>query len=164
MRLRSLLVPAVLLLAATAAAGQQPKPCTDPAHRQFDFWIGDWTVTDSTGAKVLGRIVVTATQGGCVIHESWTGGGDGTGESFNIFDAKRRVWHQTWVSSGGALLLIEGGLEGDAMRLGNALPGQPAQRITYTPRPDGTLTQRWETSPDGETWQTVFLGVYTRSR
>ena len=33
-------------------------------------------------------------------------------------------------------------------------------RITWTDRPDDTVRQVWETSADGETWRTVFDGLY----
>ncbi len=34
-------------------------------------------------------------------------------------------------------------------------------RITYTPNPDGTVRQSWETSADaGKTWQPAFDGLY----
>ena len=26
--------------------------CSGPEHRQFDFWLGDWQVTDTTGAHL----------------------------------------------------------------------------------------------------------------
>ena len=33
-----------------------------------------------------------------------------TGESFNIYDSARRVWHQSWVDNAGLLLQLDGGL------------------------------------------------------
>ena len=39
-----------------------------------------------------------------------------------------------------------------------------AQRITWTPAADGSVTQHWETSEDGgTTWATGFMGVYRRA-
>ena len=38
------------------------------------------------------------------------------------------------------------------------------QRITWTPLPDGRVSQRWETSDDaGKSWQVSFLGFYRRA-
>jgi hypothetical protein len=39
------------------------------------------------------------------------------GESFSIYDVSRKVWHQTWVTDRGKLLVIEGGLQQGAMVL-----------------------------------------------
>ena len=37
-------------------------------------------------------------------------------------------------------------------------------RITWTPRPDGTVRQHWQTSLDGgATWTTAFDGAYRRA-
>ena len=66
------------------------------------------------------------------------------------------------------MLRLAGGLRDGAMVLEGELPatagGVQHQRITWTPRADGTVTQHWETSDDaGETWTTSFLGVYRRA-
>jgi hypothetical protein len=152
--------------ATPAAAQQQPPGCTAPAYRQFDFWVGDWEVVDSAG-KVLGTNRITRAMKDCVVHEHWTGAGGNTGESFNIYRRGTGTWHQSWVDSSGSLLLLEGGLEGDAMVLGAELPGRNGgtqrHRITYTPLADGRVRQLWEVSADsGKTWQVSFDGYYRR--
>lgn len=163
---------AVLACAAAFApplAAQQrtrPPGCTAAEHRQFDFWIGDWIVETPDG-RPAGRNRITATQSGCVVHESWTGAGGGTGESFNIYDRAARRWHQTWVSSTGALLLLEGGLVGDSMVLGNTTRDttgtEVRNRITYAPLGDGRVRQRWDVSRGGGPWTVVFDGYYRRA-
>ena len=40
-----------------------------------------------------------------------------SGESLNVYDPARKVWHQTWVDNSGTLLLIEGGVRGKDMVL-----------------------------------------------
>ena len=42
-------------------------------------------------------------------------------------------------------------------------PGTPRNRITFTPMPDGKVKQEWSISKDrGQTWETSFLGIYTK--
>jgi len=146
-------------------------PCTSPEHRQFDFWLGDWDVHRPDGS-VAGRNRIVSLFGGCVLHETWEGASGHRGTSFNVYDAARHVWHQTWVDSTGALLLLDGGLQGEAMVLeGSALsPTEPRltvrHRISWTPMggdPD-QVRQHWEISDDGSQWQTVFDGRYVRRR
>jgi hypothetical protein len=64
------------------------------------------------------------------------------------------------------LLQLEGELIDGAMRLqgtGLTPEGATFNRVTWTPRPDGTVRQLWETSTDRRrSWQTVFDGVYRR--
>jgi hypothetical protein len=60
---------------------------------------------------------------GCVLHESWANP-KVQGQSFNVFDADRGVWHQTWVDSTGSLLVTEGAFRNGAMTLSDATSRQ----------------------------------------
>lgn len=148
------------LFAATAAA-----TCEDSEHRQFDFWLGEWNVHTPDG-KLAGVNTISSEHGGCVLHERYSTQGGYSGESLNLFDATRKVWHQTWVDSSGTLLLLEGGLAGGAMVLEGQTTGADGQitrhRITWTPNPDGSVRQHWEsTDPEG-LWKTAFDGAYSK--
>lgn len=155
------LILAAALLATSAMAEAQSGPCDAPERRQFDFWVGDWRVTTPDG-KHAGDNRIEKVLDGCALHESWQGAGGGRGFSYNAYDPERKVWHQTWVDKQGNLLLLEGGLRGGRMVL-EGPQGKVLNRITWTPAQDGTVRQRWETSPDqGKTWTTVFDGLYRR--
>ncbi len=155
------LLLAVSLLASSAIAEAQPKPCAAPEHRQFDFWVGDWRVTTPDG-KHAGDNRIEKVLDGCALHESWQGASGGRGFSYNAYDRDRKVWHQTWVDKQGNLLLLEGGLRDGAMVLEGA-QGATLNRITWTPNKDGSVRQHWEASADqGKTWQTAFDGLYRR--
>ena len=101
--------------AATKPAAQ-PAPCAGPEFRQFDFWLGAWNVHTPDG-KLAGTNRIESQYGGCVVHEHYLTGGGYSGESLNIYDASRKVWHQSWVDSSGTLLLLEGKLMGRSMVL-----------------------------------------------
>ena len=155
-----LLLAATMCLPGLAHAGA----CDGAEHRAFDFWLGDWDVTGAN--KIHTHNAITREYDGCVIHERYTGAQGSTGESLNVFDAARKVWHQTWVDSQGTLLLLEGGLRGSDMVLEGESIGKDGraakQRITWTPNADGTVRQHWESAnPDG-TWKTAFDGLYRR--
>jgi hypothetical protein len=71
----------LLLLAAVVAVGAAPPPkCTADEYRQFDFWIGDWEVTNAAG-EIAGTSRVRVLFGGCVLQEEWTGARGVTGAS-----------------------------------------------------------------------------------
>ena len=165
MRVR-LILTALLGLARAAAAQQAPAPCAAAEHRQFDFWAGDWIVTDSAGATNYGTNAVTAEENGCLLHEHWAGSTGGTGQSFNFYDRAARHWTQVWVASTGTVLRLDGALEGGAMRLegdGVSPRGPVRNRIVWTPEPDGRVRQTWSVSRDsGRTWQVGFDGWYRR--
>lgn len=152
-----------LLIAQTAPP--VPPPCQAPGHSQFDFWVGEWEVYGPQG-KLSGRNVITRDHGGCVIAERWTGAGGMTGSSFNLYRPSTNTWLQIWVDSGGNLLRLEGEFRDGAMRMEGRTTtpkGARLDRITWTPRADGTLRQLWESSLDGGmTWQVAFDGTYRK--
>lgn len=152
---------------AYAADKALPPPvCSSAEYRQFDFWAGDWNVTQN--GKQAGTNRIERILGGCALLENWAGTGGSLGHSLNYYDAPRKVWHQTWVDNQGGPLELEGQLEsGNMVLTGNTLDpvtGAVAiNRITWTPQADGKVRQHWETSADGKSWQTAFDGLYTRS-
>jgi hypothetical protein len=154
--------------AAPAPAPAQPPPCAAAEDRQFDFWAGSWEVTLPDG-RLAGTNVIEPILGGCVLREHWRGRGGLEGWSFNTRDRRTGRWHQTWVDSAGSLLLLAGELRDGSMVMAaeSPDPGQPGrtvrQRITWTPSPDGSVRQHWESSADGTTWTTVFDGTYRRA-
>lgn len=158
----------LLTIPAAMAAQQQPKPsCADPGYRQFDFWVGDWEVTDSAGKAVYGANRITLEEGKCLVHEQWTGSRGGTGQSFNFRDHQTGRWTQVWVGNDGLVLDISGGLDGTAMVLtgeGVTTAGQKVMhRASWTPMPDGRVRQFWQQSSDaGKSWTVVFDGWYRR--
>lgn len=161
----------VLLLAALGAhaenSGAATKPCTSPAHRQFDFWIGTWNVTQA--GKVAGQNKIESILNGCALMESWHGTGGVAGHSLNIYDSTRNVWHQTWVDSTGSLLTLEGRFANGAMVLEGVATDEKGmkarQRITWTAASADEVRQLWQSSTDaGKTWKTEFDGLYRRQR
>jgi hypothetical protein len=165
-RTLALAAGAFVLLATPAPASSAP-PCSMPQYRQFDFWLGNWTVTSHRTGKFAGSNNVTREYGGCVVMEHWSGARGGHGSSFNTYDAGRHLWHQTWVDDSGSLLLLDGGLRNGSMVLqgtnvdGNGKP--VLNRITWTPMRNGSVRQHWVVSTDGgKTWSDAFDGIYTR--
>jgi len=158
---------AAAVASGTNAPAQQQPGCTASEYHQFDFWLGDWRVTDTTG-KQVGRNHIERTLGGCVLHESWTATDGSMGESFNIYDRSSGRWHQTWVDEHGLLLQLDGGLRGTSMVLeGERLSPDHTRmrhRITWTPLDAQHVRQHWERSADGgKTWATLFDGRYARA-
>jgi hypothetical protein len=153
----------LLCALASTASAQAPSKCAAPEHRQFDFWVGTWQVTEN--GKPAGRNRIEAIDAGCALLETWEGVEGLTGHSLNLYDAKRGRWHQTWVDSRGALLILEGSFRNGSMVLEGAHEDpKRRERITWTPLPGGDVRQHWETTTDGgSTWATAFDGRYARS-
>lgn len=139
--------------------------CTDPAYRQFDFWLGDWEVSKPDGT-VVGQNSIEKTYGGCVLQERYSTAGGYSGESLNTYDASRGLWHQTWVDNGGLLLLLDGRLVDGSMVLqssgGTDGGAGKRHRITWTPNADGSVRQLWESTDAAGEWSVAFDGLYRR--
>ncbi len=161
----------VLFGLSFAASGQDetpPPPCSADEYQQWDFWVGDWDVTNYADGAPAGHNTIEKVFNGCALHESWSSAsGNFSGSSYNTYDVRRKVWHQTWVDTAGQLLLLEGGIvEGNMVlsQKGKDREGKPIiQRITWTPLDTGQVRQHWQYTRDGgETWEDAFDGLYTR--
>src|SRR5688572_22462307 len=172
----SLSVAMALVAVATSAHAQgsaatlppSPPTCEAPEHRQFDFWIGEWTVRGKAGA-VVGTSRIESALGGCAIVEHWTSSGANRGTSLNFYDRTTRQWMQTWIDNAGQPLHIAGALRDGRMVLEGTTPGAAGapstrNRISWTPLDGGDVRQLWETSTDGgTTWTVSFDGRYSRN-
>ena len=155
----------VLLAGMAAASAGAAAQCDAAPFREFDFWVGEWDVSTPDG-KVVGTNRIEREYGGCVIHERYSTAREYSGESLNMYDVGRKVWHQTWVDNGGTLLTLEGRLiEGRMVLAGESIgaDGQKSrQRITWTPNTDGSVRQLWESSDAQGGWTVAFDGLYRR--
>ena len=149
-----------------ARATTAPVHCTAPEYRQFDFWLGSWVV-DREGGERAGTNRIESILGGCALRESWAGVRGGRGTSLTQYSDCDRQWHQNWVDSQGMRLDLHGGLVEGRMVLEGALDCKTdpeRHRVTWEPRPDGTVRQHWQKSLDhGTTWTDVFLGIYRKA-
>lgn len=152
---------------------QSPAPpsscgCCTPAHRQFDFWLGEWEVYSQDTLAGTNRISLL--QDSCLLREEWTSARSGyTGTSYNYYDARTQQWYQTWVDNQGGALRLSGGLVQHQMVLqSDRFTGQDGKerrhRITWTPLDDGGVRQHWQLlDARDEPLQTIFDGSYRRA-
>lgn len=166
---RSLIRAFLLLYAITAlmcgrsvqAQTAGATACSSPEYHQFDFWIGDWEAFDvNTPQTIAAHIRVEPILNGCVLKETYEGAGGTSGQSFSIFDRTRGVWHQTWVTSHGQLLIVEGALTNGKMVLSGSDKAPDGKdrlvRGTWTPQ-NGTVRETAARSTDGgKTWEPWF--------
>src|SRR5205085_1203971 len=90
-------------------------PLPRAAYHELDFWVGEWDVASAAGQRV-GSSRIERILDGCVIEENYSGRLGDTGRSYNLYDAPRDRWQQTWVSDRGLLLEYHDRLVDGAMR------------------------------------------------
>ena len=163
------LLPLALFVLASALPAQTPKgpPPPAPEATQFDFWIGEWTVTAANG-NVAGTNKIERVSNGHGLLENWTSARGGHGKSLNAYNAAKKQWQQFWIGGDGMVLELAGGLDaqGRMVMTGQSYGrNEGLNRVTWTPNSDGTVRQFWEASKDGgKTWAVVFDGRYVRKQ
>jgi ketosteroid isomerase-like protein len=163
------IVPVVVLFAgsitpASRICAAEPPPtasCSAPPYRQFDFWAGDWDVFDIGSPIKVAHARVDLILDGCVLREDYQGADGHKGQSFTIYDASRKLWHQSWVTNRGQMLVIEGKIEnGELVLSGEDHAAGSIVRGSWKPV-NGEVRETAATSTDGgKTWKPWFDLVF----
>lgn len=141
--------------------------CCTENHSAFDFWIGNWEVTNANGSPA-GTNSITKEEGNCVIRENWTSASSGfTGTSLNYYNQRTNEWEQLWVDNSGNVLKLKGNRVGNKMILSSDefthTDGKIyTNRITWTLNEDGSVRQLWEMVQGDEVKNVLFDGLYIR--
>lgn len=143
-----------------SSQSSRANPCSAPEFHQFDFWTGDWDAFEMGSTAKDSHIRVDRILDGCVLREEYEGANGHKGQSFSLYDPTRKVWHQTWVTNGGELLIIEGKFEAGEMVLSGSdlTPAGGKRQVRGVWRPvGGGVRETAATSLDaGKTWQPWF--------
>jgi len=157
-----LFIAAEILLSMISLGAKSPKSafCGASEYHGFDFWIGDWDAFDFGTSTKDARVRVDRILDGCVIHEDYQSVDGHKGESFSIYDDSRKVWHQTWVTNRGQLLIIEGNMQDGAMVLAGidrTTPGDERDvRGIWKPVDGGVRETAFTSTDGGKTWKPWF--------
>lgn len=150
----------LLSMAFLGAKSITSAPCAGLGYHEFDFWIGDWDAFDFGTSTKDARVRVDRILDGCVIHEDYQSVDGHKGESFSIYDASRKVWHQTWVTNRGQLLIIEGNVQDATMVLAGidrTTSGDERDvRGIWKPVDGGVRETAFTSTDGGKTWKPWF--------
>ena len=122
----------VVVALATGRAMAGSPGCKAPEYRQLDFWLGNWKAYDNDGkGPYVARDEVTALLGDCVILEKYRQNDGLDGNGVTIYDASRNLWHQTWVTNSGQLLILEGRFSRGVLTMSGSNWGKDGKRVWY---------------------------------
>lgn len=145
-------------------------PCVNnPESHKFDFWVGEWTVTNAAG-QPAGSSSVQKILSDCVVFENWTDSQGGQGKSLNSFNRALGRWQQFWTDQyGGVTEYRESEWVGPSLQYTAQTvnpKGAPVRlRMTFTPVDPATVRQHGESSSDeGKTWTTSYDLFYHRKK
>ena len=162
-----MLIVIVAIIAVTSGVAQPnsanaPKStaCAAPEYHQFDFFLGDWDAFDvDKPNSVVARTRIDAILDGCVVLEDYQGSDGHNGQSFSLYDATTKTWHQSWVTNRGELLLLDGRFENGEMVLSghDIHNGKPREvRGTWRAVEGGVRETAVISLDQGKTWSPWF--------
>jgi ketosteroid isomerase-like protein len=144
----------------------KPTFCSGPEYRQFDFWVGDWDAFEAGRAAVVARSRVDRILDGCVLREDYESVNGLKGQSLSLYDASRRIWHQSWATNRGQLLTVEGRIEdGEMVLAGEERTADGVERLVrgaWQPINRGVRETTVTSLDAGKTWQPWFDLVFRR--
>ena len=160
----------ILIIFTTTGLHAQTSQCNccTETHAEFDFWIGEWTVTNPDGT-IAGTNSIDKIQNQCILRENWKSTqGNYTGTSNNFYNYKTKQWEQIWIDNQGQSLHLKGNRKGNQMILqsdeekdkdGNVF----YNRVTWTLNEDGSVRQYWETIFKDKPVVVAFDGLYKKA-
>jgi hypothetical protein len=153
-------------LGPRAFGAMQAAPCAaNPATRQLDFWLGEWSIAGPDGTpNGTSRVHLALDQ--CMVVESWSGGQGHQGENMFAYSQDDHSWHGMFADNEGRVHVFVDG----KVTAGSAVFSGPSRgpngetllnRISIS-RAGAGVTQLWQKSADnGITWSTEYRGVYS---
>ncbi|MDX5419581.1 MAG: hypothetical protein LPK09_10225 [Hymenobacteraceae bacterium] len=180
MKLTTLLV--VILLACTASNAQHAKApnCDEPAHHQFDFWLGEWNIKqkilmqDGSWFEAKAQTEVKQVLGGCALLENWSGEvlffwegmqkpEELRGLSVRAYNPKSKKWSINWMDNRNLQFGEHTGEfangKGEFYRTITSPEGKEiTTRITFSDMKEASV--HWDlavTSDAGKTWTVLWI-------
>jgi len=153
-------------------AKKNEKPCAyTPENRQFDFWLGEWSVTTTQGAVAAGDSKIELILADCVVQENWKSQGNPyAGKSYNIYNSALKRWEQYWVDNTGGNIFFYGGLKDAVMDYWTDDVPQPngprlKRHLQFIPMGSDKVRQFSQGSTDGgKTWHVEYDFTYSRKK
>jgi tetratricopeptide (TPR) repeat protein len=147
-------------------------PCKyGPEFRQFDFWIGEWSVVTAKGEMPAGDSRIELSLGDCVIVENWISKNSlYAGKSYNVYNTAEKRWEQFWVDNSAGMIHFYGGLKDGVMDFytqdQNLPDGTSNQRhLRFFPLSPDKVRQFSQASADhGKTWTDEYDFIYARKK
>ncbi|MEZ5320328.1 MAG: hypothetical protein R2752_23195 [Vicinamibacterales bacterium] len=127
-------------------------PCVKPEDRQFDFWLGEWTFSQTVPVTSSGVNSITRDPTGCLILENFNGG---NGRSVSFYSRVDDQWHQTYIDTSGNRVTMAGAFDGTRMTLYSSAAG----RWTWEPTDPTTIRYFGESLLSGA-WTVTFDSKY----
>jgi hypothetical protein len=154
----------------SAKSDPTPSPTTAllVAREQYDRRVGNWRVIDHDGrGPVVARDRVTSILKGCAMLERYRQSDGLGGDGFTMYDASRGLWHQTWMTDSGTLLLLEGRFKGGTLTMRGSNIGKGSRRewyrATWRQQRMGVRETAYISVDGGKSWRLDFDLLFAKT-
>lgn len=153
-------------------AKKNQRPCAYATeNRQFDFWLGEWSVATTQGGVPAGDSKIELILEDCVVQENWKSlNSPYSGKSYNIYNAALKRWEQYWVDNVGGNIFFYGGVKDGVMdywteEIPQASGPALKRHLQFIPMGPDKVRQFSRGSTDGgKTWNVEYDFTYTRKK
>ncbi|HKF05752.1 MAG TPA: hypothetical protein VKB49_25760 [Candidatus Sulfotelmatobacter sp.] len=161
-----LLIAGIAMVVPVVAYADDAKPCAGGEHRQFDYWLGNWSV--SYGGPPAGTSKVELALDQCMIVESWDGARNHSGKTIFAYSPDDHSWYGIFADNEGRVHIFnQGKVSAGTAEFQGTSHGPNGEtvlnRVKIVRASADKVEQTWEKSADnGATWNMVYRGEYTR--
>jgi hypothetical protein len=154
------------MLTPFAAHADDAKPCANGEHRELDFWLGNWSVSNN-GASV-GKSKVELALDQCLIVENWEGAKNHSGETIFAYSPGDHQWYGMSGDNEGRMhVFTEGKVTAGVAEFQGTSRGPNGEtvlnRMKLARLGADKVEETWEKSSDsGSSWNVVYRGEYSR--
>src|ERR1700733_420612 len=161
-----LAIAGCISVAEPTAIAADGTTAVDPESRQFDFWLGDWAISNPNGSGEASSRVYLAL-GQYLLVESWDDGRGHKGENLFAYSADDKSWHGMFADNQGRVHAFTGRVTSGLAEFYGPSRGPKGEAVLNRIRVVRIASDTVE--PSGESWQgngtswtAVFKGEYSR--
>ena len=163
------IIGACLCLTSVAVAAPGPRTCeADPETRQLDYWVGNWSMTNSGPSSGTAISKVSLSLDKCAFVEHWNSGKGHVTEKTFAYSPDDKNWYGMFVDNEGrAHVFTQGKVASGTAEFDGPSRGPNGEavlnRLKVVQMGANKIEESWEKSTDNAaTWKLVYRADYTR--
>lgn len=159
----------VLCSSRVALGASGTTPCmTDAESRQLDYWVGNWTMPDSSGSgQSTSKVYLSLDQ--CLFIEHWENSKGHVTEKMFAYSPEDKKWSGMFADNEGRVhVFIDGKVSAGVAEFHGSSRGPNGEavlhRLKVVRMAGNKLEETWEKSTDnGSNWTSVYRADYSRA-
>jgi hypothetical protein len=155
-------------LTTSAFGATDPGPCSTNAEiRQFDYWLGTWTMANAGGGRNTSKVYLSLDK--CMFVEHWENGKGHVTEKMLAYSPEDKNWYGIFADNEGRVhVFLDGKVASGTAEFHGPSRGPNGEsvrnRLKVVRLSPNKIEETWEKSTDaGASWTTAYRAEYTRT-